>query len=232
MSSLDVEKRQMDDANRLKREFLARMSHDLRTPLHAIIGFADLMVKGKLGLVTDDHKEYLGDILSSSHHLLHLLDGMIDFAKIESAKTVVCVGPLRLDAIVAEVRDLLHRFAASKGIHVAVEMDAALAEVVLDASKLEHVLYAYLSNALKCTPEGGAVTVRVLAEGVDRFRLEVEDSGEGSATTSGDTGTAGLTLAHGIVEAEGGRAGVRHQAGLGSAFWAVLPRSGATRHAG
>ncbi len=229
MSSLEAERQ---EAHRLKSAFLASMGHDLRTPLNAIIGFADLMAKGKLGPVSDEHKEYLGDILSSSRQLLQDLDGVIDFGKIESAERESCPGPLNLRGVVTEVCEILHGFAASKRIHVAIEMAPPVVDVMLDASKVEHVLYGYLAHALKCTSEGGAVTVRVLAEGEDGFRLEVEDSGGDAATAARDVGTAGRALADGIVGAEGGRVGVRREPGSGSTSWAVLARSGRPQHVG
>src|SRR5262249_51620885 len=76
----------MQEASRLKSEFLANMSHELRTPLNAIIGFADLMHKGKVGPVSSEHHEYLGDILTSSRHLLRLINDVLDLAKVESGK--------------------------------------------------------------------------------------------------------------------------------------------------
>jgi signal transduction histidine kinase len=229
-NSLKAEERRTDEANRLKSAFLANMGHDLRTPLNAIIGFADLLVKGKLGPLADAHKEYLGDILTSSHQLLGLLDGVLDFAKIESAKTTSSSEPLDLGRVVAEVRDILQGLAASRRIHVASDVDATVADVVLDASKLKHVLYSYLSNALRFTPEGGDVTIRVLTEGSDHFRLEVEDTGGGTAMAAGDAGSGRLALADGIVKAEGGRVGVRSRPGVGRTFWAVLARSGRAQH--
>jgi signal transduction histidine kinase len=229
-SSPKGEERRTEEASRLKSAFLANMGHDLRTPLNAIIGFADLLVKGKLGPISDAHKEYIGDILSSSHQLLRLLDGVIDFAKIESAKTESCSEPSNLGGVVAEVRDILHGVAASRRIQVATEVDVTVAAVALDASKLKHVLYGYLSNALKRTPDGGNVTIRVLADGSDHFSLEVEDTDGGTAMAAGDAGSGALALADGIVKAEGGRVGVRSRPGVGRTFWAVLPRSGPAEH--
>lgn len=231
-SSLEGEERRTQEVNRLKSEFLATMGHDLRTPLNAIIGFADLMVKGKVGPVSDDHKEYLGDILSSALHLLGLLDGVVDFAKIESAKTESSPGRLNLDRVVTEVRDILHGLAAAKRIHVTTHVDAAIAEVAIDASKLKHVIYGYLSNALRVAPEGCEVMIRVLPEGSDGFRLEIERTGSEAAEATGDAGTRERALANGIVEAEGGRVGVRSRQGIGTTFWAVLARSRRVARAG
>src|ERR1051325_12239404 len=76
----------MQEASRLKSEFLANMSHELRTPLNAIIGFADLMHKGKVGPLSAEHHEYVGDILTSSRHLLQLINHVLDLAQVESGK--------------------------------------------------------------------------------------------------------------------------------------------------
>jgi two-component system, cell cycle response regulator DivK len=75
--------REAREADRRREDFLANLSHEFRTPLHAIIGFAELMFRGKVGRVSDDQKEYLGDILDSSRHLLQLVDGLSDFARAE-----------------------------------------------------------------------------------------------------------------------------------------------------
>ena len=247
---LEEDNRRMQEANRLKSEFLANMSHELRTPLNAIIGFADLMFRGKVGPVSDDHKEYLGDILNSSRHLLQLINDVLDLAKVESGKMEFRPEPVDLGAIVAEVRDILRGLAAGKRIRVATHVDSSVAAAVLDPSKLKQVLYNYLSNALKFTPDEGRVALRVARADDDRVRIEVEDTGIGIRREDThrlfvefqqlDAGTAkkyagtglGLALTKRIVEAQGGRVGVESEAGAGSTFWAVLPRDARTAATG
>jgi signal transduction histidine kinase len=224
-----AEERGMPEANRLKSEFLANMSHNLRTPLNAIIGFADLMVRGKVGPVSDDHKEYLGDILSSAHLLLQLLNDVLDLAKVESGKMEFHPEPLDLSRVVAEVCDILRGLAASKRIHVESAVEPGLAKVVLDRSQLKQVLYNYLSSALKVTPEAGRVAIHIVGDGSDQFRIEVEDTG-GRIATSPSGVAGGLALTKAIIEAQGGHVGVRRQPGKGSTFWAVLPRDGGGSH--
>jgi PAS domain S-box-containing protein len=240
--ALEQENRRMHEANRLKSEFLANMSHELRTPLNAIIGFAELMFKGKVGPVSGDHKEYLGDILNSSRHLLELINGVLDLAKVESGKMEFRPELLDLRKVLDEIRDILRGFAAAKRIRIETCVDPAVASAVLDASKLKQVLYNYLSNALKFTPEGGLVTMRTVPEEGGRVRIEVQDTGIGIRREDVhrlfvefqqlDTGTAkkyagtglGLALTKRIVEAQGGGVGVNSEPGEGSTFWAVLPR--------
>jgi PAS domain S-box-containing protein len=249
---LEEENRRMQEANRLKSEFLANMSHELRTPLNAIIGFAELMFKGKVGAMADNHKEYLGDILNSSRHLLQLINDVLDLAKVESGKTEFRPEHVNLGQIVAEVRDILRGLASTRRIRVDTDIDVSVTAAVLDPSKLKQVLYNYLSNALKFTPEQGLVTIRIARDeaNADHVRIEVEDTGigirpedtnrlfvefqqldGGAAKKYAGTGL-GLALTKRIVEAQGGRVGVRSEPGKGSTFWAVLPRNtGALRSA-
>jgi signal transduction histidine kinase len=242
LEDLDVEKRSAQEANRMKSEFLANMSHELRTPLNAIIGFAKLMAHGKVGPVSPQHQEFLGDILKSSNHLLQLINDVLDLAKVEAGKMEFHPESIDLPQLVGEVRDILRAVAAGKQIQIATEIDPACRELTLDPAKLKQVLYNYLSNALKFTHEHGHVVIRIRAEDVDHVRIEVEDSGIGiqpadlkmlftefrqldASAAKRYQGTGlGLALTKRIVEAQGGRVGVISAPGQGSAFFAVLPR--------
>jgi PAS domain S-box-containing protein len=241
-AELEEQYRRVLEASRLKSEFLANMSHELRTPLNAIIGFTEMMSDGKLGAVSEDQKEYLGDILTSSRHLLQLIDGVLDLAKVESGKMEFHPERVDVGLVLGEVRDLLRRLAVERRIATRIEIAPGLDGVVTDSGKLKQVVYNYLSNALKFTPEEGQVILRATHEGPDEFRLEVEDTGIGIKPEDHgrlfvefqqlDAGTAkkypgtglGLALTKRIVEAQGGRVGVRSAAGRGSTFFAVLPR--------
>jgi PAS domain S-box-containing protein len=233
--------RRLQEANRLKSEFLANMSHELRTPLNAIIGFSELMHDGKVGAVSADQQEYLGDILTSSRHLLQLINDVLDLAKVESGKMEFFPESVDLGRLVSEVGDILRTLAAKKRIRIEVAK-SDVTGIVSDPSKLKQILYNYLSNALKFSPEGGRVDVRALSEGDEAFRIEVEDRGIGireedlgrlfvefqqldAGTAKKYAGTGlGLALTRKIVEAQGGSVGVRSVEGRGSVFWAVLPR--------
>jgi CheY-like chemotaxis protein len=217
------------------------MSHELRTPLNAIIGFSELMHDGVVGEVSSEHKEFLGDILTSAKHLLHLINDVLDLAKIEAGKMAFDAEPVHLLEISNEVRDVLRTISSRKQIDVAIDVDPLLDHVVGDVSKLKQVLYNYLSNALKFTPQGGRVTIRALQANTNQYRLEVEDTGIGieaedldrlfTEFRQLDTSTAkqyqgtglGLALTKRIVEAQGGTVGVVSMPGNGSTFHAVLP---------
>jgi protein-histidine pros-kinase len=244
---LEEQNRRMQEANRLKSEFVANMSHELRTPLNSIIGFSEIMHSGRVGAISADHKEYLGDILASSRHLLQLINDVLDLAKVESGKIEFRPEPIELGKLVSEVKDILRGLAAEKHTKVESEVDPALQYLVLDPAKLKQVLYNYLSNALKFTPDHGRVLVRVTAVDGDTFRIDVTDTGIGvrsedlhrlfvefqqldASTSKKYPGTGlGLALTKRIVEAQGGRVDVRSAPGAGSTFSAILPRKSAVR---
>jgi PAS domain S-box-containing protein len=238
---LATQNRRVEEANRLKSEFLANMSHELRTPLNAIIGFTELLHDGKAGPVSSTQREYLGDVLTSSRHLLQLINDVLDLSKVEAGKMDVRPEAVDLEQLVGEVRDILRSIAGSKRIQVRIEITPAIRRGVGDPSKLKQVLYNYLSNALKFTPEGGRVSVRIGPSGGDAVRIEVEDTGIGIApselhrlfvefqqldASAGKKypGTGlGLALTKRIVEVQGGSVGVESTPGIGSTFFAVLP---------
>ncbi len=239
---LEEQNRRVQEANRLKSEFLANMSHELRTPLNAIIGFSELLHDGRAGAITPKQKTYVGDVLTSAHHLLQLINDVLDLSKVESGKMQFFPEPIDPARLVGEVCDILRTLTARKRITLTSEIDPALKEVVLDSAKLKQVLFNYLSNALKFTPENGRVTIRMRAVGADDLRLEVEDTGIGirpedlprlfaefqqldSSVSKKYQGTGlGLALTKRIVEAQGGTVGVTSTVNRGSLFFAQLPR--------
>src|SRR5580765_4139662 len=242
----------MQEASRLKTEFLANMSHELRTPLNAIIGFAELMHRGKVGAVSADQEEYLGDILTSSKHLLQLINDVLALAKVESGKMEFRLEPVDLIKLTREVCDIVRGLAASGRLHVDAHVDPEVATVVVDPARVKQILYNYLSNAIKFTPSGGRITIRILPEGPALFRIDVEDTGVGiaaddlgklfvefqqldaSAAKQYQGTGLGLALTKRLVEAQGGRVAVSSTPGVGSTFSAILrrvPRVASARHA-
>jgi PAS domain S-box-containing protein len=228
--------------NRLKGGALADLSYELRTPLTGIIGFAELMHDGKVGPVADNHKEYLGDILTCARHVMQLITDLVDFSKVEAGDMEFSPEPVDIETVIAEVDEIVRPLARKKQIRLTREVAPALARVMADARSLKQILYHYLTNAIKFTPESGAVTMRVMAHGADYFRIEVEDNGIGIRVEDLDrlfsefqqlangigkkhSGTGlGLALTKRIVEAQSGRVGVTSTPGQGSTFYAFLPR--------
>jgi PAS domain S-box-containing protein len=222
-----------------KSKFLASMSHELRTPLNSIIGFSEIMYDGRLGNLDEGHRECLADILTSGRHLLQLINDVLDLSKVEAGRMEFHPEPCSLETLVGEVRDVVRPLAQKKRLQLTAEVPSGLM-ATLDAARFKQVLYNYLSNAVKFTPALGTVSVRIETEGQSFFRLEVEDTGVGidpseigqlfqefqQLTTSrkAEQGTGlGLALTRKIVEAQGGKVGVRSVPGKGSVFTAVLP---------
>jgi signal transduction histidine kinase len=238
--STAVESPRMPDAAHERGEFLANLGHELRTPLNAIIGFAELMFNGKAGALSPNHREYIGDILTSSQRLLQLINDAIDLATVDAGTSAFRPETVDLAEVAGEVGDILRGLAATKRIHLEIQIAPGLPSAWLDPGKLKQLLYQYLSNALKFTPEEGHVTLRVGPEERGKFRVEVEDTGTGIAPADmhrvflgfqqldarsteqyGGSGL-GLALARRIVEAQGGSVGVRSEPSRGSVFWATL----------
>jgi PAS domain S-box-containing protein len=238
---LEEQNRRVEEASRLKSEFLANMSHELRTPLNAIIGFSELMHDGKVGPISPDHQEYLGDILTSSRHLMQLINDILDLAKVEAGKIELRPELVDMPRLVGEVRDGLRQVAAQKRIQLEVKLVENLGRIVIDPDRFKQVLYNYLSNALKFTAEGGQVSIMLSPHDADHFRLDVADTGIGIRAEDRDLlfvefqqldassakkyqGTGlGLALTKRLVEAQGGEVGVHSTPGLGSTFFAILP---------
>ncbi|MGJ8670629.1 MAG: sensor histidine kinase [Oceanococcus sp.] len=243
LDDLEVEKTAALEASRMKSAFLANMSHELRTPLNAIMGFAKLMAHGKVGPVSDQHKEFLGDILKSSDHLLQLINDVLDLAKVEAGKMEFSPEQINLEKLIDEVRNILAPIAASKQIQVELNIDPTCMNPTLDPGKLKQVLYNYISNALKFTDEQGKVLIHVIPDSDNFFRIEVVDDGIGIAESDLkllfsefrqlDSGASkkyqgtglGLVLTRRIVEAQGGQVDVSSELGVGSTFSATLPLS-------
>lgn len=229
------------EASRLKSEFLANMSHELRTPLNAIIGFSELIYDGTAGAVSEDQREFLEDILVSSKHLLKLINDILDLAKVESGKMDFFPESVDMAVLIAEARDVVRGLAAEKRIRI--DTQIGVTDAVLDPARCKQVLYNFLSNAIKFTPEGGNITINVTPESRGFFRIAVQDTGIGIAEKDfvklftefqqldasprkryQGTGL-GLAFTKRIVEAQGGRVEVQSVQNEGSTFSAILPRT-------
>jgi PAS domain S-box-containing protein len=239
---LENRNRQIEAATKLKSQFLANMSHELRTPLNGIIGFAELMQDGTGGPVSPDQEDFLSDILTSARHLLQLINDILDLSKIEAGKTEFHPEATDLGQVMEEVCEIVRPMATSKRLSIDVKIDENVRQVFLDPAKLKQVLYNYLSNAVKFTPEDGGIGVGIHSEGSQSFRIEVTDTGigidaseiprlfaefqqlDGGASKRYQGTGLGLALTKRMVEAQGGRVSVRSSLGKGSTFSAVLPR--------
>ena len=228
-------------SNRAKSEFLAKISHDIRTPLNAILGSADLLSQTPL---SSDQNEYVSMFQRNCRRLVALINDFLDFSRIEAGALRVERVPLQIRDIVDDALATFREAAARKGITLGVEIDPAAPEWALgDPLRIQQVLVNLLSNALKFTAAGCVeVKVKVLsvASAGHRLRLEVSDTGPGIRLedqdkifarfvqlpnqSNGQRGAGlGLTICRDLVELMGGEIGVVSREGNGSTFHFSLP---------
>jgi len=231
--------RQLEAASRHKSEFLANMSHELRTPLNAVIGFSEVLSEGMFGELNAKQAEYVRDILESGRHLLSLINDILDLSKVEAGRMELELGEFDVRAIVDGALLLMRERAGRKRIALDRDIDDAIGTICADERKVKQVLLNLLSNALKFTPDGGRIGVRVASRD-GRVEIAVSDTGVGiakedqqavfeefrqvgsSAKRVEGTGL-GLALARKFVELHGGHITVESEPGVGSTFTFTIP---------
>jgi signal transduction histidine kinase len=227
-------------ANRAKAEFLAAMSHELRTPLNAIGGYAELLVMGLGGTVTEEQRQYLERIRRSQQHLMSIINDLLNFSRIAAGRLTLEIGMVPLAAVVESAAPMLALQAAAKGLTL--EQAASAADVVAraDRAKVEQIVINLLSNAVKFTPDGGRVTLGCTT-GDDAVEVCVIDTGPGippdkleaifdpfvqlgRSLTTGHQGTGpGLAISRDLARAMGGDVTVASMEGGGATFTLRLP---------
>ena len=220
--------------------FLANMSHELRTPLNGIIGFAEFLADEKPGPVSSKQKEYLEDILQSGKHLLHVINDVLDLAKVEAGKMDLTPETFSIRKAIDDVYAALELTAQKKRLQITVHLDPDFDEVTLDRNRFKQVLYNLFSNAVKFTDEGGSVEVSATKIDEERFRLIVADTGIGIKPENlkrlfkefeqidpgrrrGQGTGLGLALTRRIVQLQSGTVDVRSEFGKGTQLTVVLP---------
>ena len=237
---LEEENRRVAEANRLKSEFLANMSHELRTPLNGIIGFTELMADERPGPLNRKQKEYLGDVLNSSRHLLQLINDVLDLAKVEAGKFDFQAETFNLGQGIEEVCAVVRGLAQKKQIKLTSEAPPGC--VTMDQRRFKQICYNLLSNAVKFTNPGGSVEIIATDREAGYFEVRVTDTGIGikpqdmerlfrefeqldSGASRRFEGTGlGLALTRKLAELQGGRITACSEYGKGSCFTVVLPR--------
>jgi signal transduction histidine kinase len=231
--------RELEEASQHKSEFLANMSHELRTPLNAIIGFSQVLGEGMFGDVNEKQAEYLDDILSSGHHLLSLINDVLDLSKVEAGQVELEVAPFSLRDALDRGVVMVRERATKDGVQVALAADPEVDVVEGDERRIRQVIFNLLSNAVKFTPAGGVVDVSA-AQVDGEVRVSVADTGPGLAPDDHERifeefrqteagieqreGTGlGLALSKRLVELHGGRIWVDSELGKGSTFVFTLP---------
>jgi PAS domain S-box-containing protein len=239
----------LQDANRQKDEFLAIMSHELRTPLTSILGYTDMLMRGLSGPLAPMAHKYVGNVRSAGDRLLDLVNGLLDFTRLEAGVERLEMHPVELPSLVGEQVKRCQSQAKSKEIVLRLVVEGAIDRVHADAEKLGHVVRSLVGNALKFTNGPGLVEVRIAPdpEAQSNVRVSIVDSGigmreeqlprvwerfyQGDASLTRAYGGMGLglSIARHLVTLHGGTVGAESRGpGLGSTFWFSLPRVGAS----
>ena len=150
---------QLEEVSRLKSEFLTNMSHELRTPLTSILGFSSVLLQQIFGSLTTKQQEYLSCIYSSGDHLLSLINDLLDLAKIEAGKMELNRQAVDVAGLCQAALQMMAVRAEAKHQHLSLELPVATESVLLDRQRVTQMLLNYLSNAVKFTPEGGAIAL-------------------------------------------------------------------------
>jgi len=250
---LAVKIAELERANRLKTQFLANMSHELRTPLNSVIGFSEILLAAGGASLTADQRDGLETIARNGRHLLHLVNDVLDLAKVDAGRMELRLAPVDVHRLVHDVLGEIEALVKAKGHRVHVQLGEQPLPIVADVTRARQVLFNLLSNAVKFTPPAGEITVQaeLRAEpehGTDParnvVRLAVSDTGIGIAAddlpqlftefTQIDGSYArpyegtglGLALCRRLMTLHGGRIGAESVKGTGSTFWVEFPVSG------
>lgn len=235
----------------LKTQFLSNISHDLRTPLTAIITHAEILRDGILGPVPDRQRESINGIIAGGRQLLEMVGEILTYAKGTAGRLRLTPVEFDLSSVVNDVLAINEAVAHRRGLAVTTSLEDDMPPVFGDREKINHVLSNLVGNAIDFTPEGGHVWLRA-AFGTDDGRpchlVEVGDNGIGiaaehqqlifdefaqvdSSASRQHHGTGlGLTIARRLVELHGGRIWVESEVGAGARFFFTIPHDGAAAH--
>jgi signal transduction histidine kinase/ActR/RegA family two-component response regulator len=228
---------ELERANLAKSDFLSSMSHELRSPLNAILGFAQLM-ESDAAIVTPAQKASIDQILLAGWYLLELITGILDLAQIESGKLSLSLEQVSLPEIMVECQAMIEPQCLTRGIRMSFCQFELPCHVHADRTRLKQVIINLLSNALKYNRASGSVTLECITN-TERVRISVRDTGAGlppdklaqlfepfnrlGQETGAEEGTGiGLVVSKRLVELMGGAIGVESTVGVGSVFWIEL----------
>jgi cell cycle sensor histidine kinase DivJ len=238
--AIEVARAEQVRADASKSRFLATMSHELRTPLNAIIGFSEMLTNETLVVAPARRLEYAKLINESGHHLLAVVNGILDMSKMETGNFEITPEPFAPAQAIVSCCDLLALKARDAGIEIKAEVAPDLPEIVGDRRAFNQIMINLVSNAIKFTPRGGRVTVSAQIDG-SKFAVAVEDTGVGigeadlprlgeaffqaraSYDRRHDGSGLGLSIVKGLVQLHGGDIDIRSRLGEGTRVTVRLP---------
>ena len=242
--------RELSRANQVKARFIANMSHELRTPLNSIIGFSELLLDRTSGDINGKQQKQIVNILNSGRHLLHLVNNILDLAKIEAGRIELSCEAFPLKEVVNEVMMVMRPLSEKKMIDMKTDINHEITSFTADKVKFKQILYNLLSNAIKFTPEAGKVGVRVEKLANDHvfpwapksqefLKVSVWDTGIGikpedkekifeefeqlDPSRAVEGAGLGLAMTKRLVELHGGHIDLESTYGKGSVFNTYLP---------
>jgi len=247
-AALQTERRavaHLTEIDRTKDAFVSSVSHELRTPITNIVGYLELLIDGAYGDTTDAQHEALGRIDANSHRLLELIDNLLTLSSLESLDVELSKQPVDLREVIRRSGQRVHVDATERGQHLDVEVPGDPVVILGDEEHLERMVSNLATNAVKFTPDGGRITLRVRSEG-PRAAIEVQDTGVGipedersllfnrfyrttHAHTEAISGSGlGLSIARSIAHLHGARISARSTPGHGSTFTVTFDEEGHT----
>ncbi len=228
-------------ANTVKGEFLANISHEFRTPLNAILGFAEIMREKPEVLKKEKGRRYAENIITSGNRLLNMINDLLNIAKTEAGKMELHIEQTSLALLCKTVIGHFSALTKKKKIKVRLSVEEHIPALLTDAGKVEQILYNFLSNAVKFTPERGRVEIRARMLDEKNVRIEVSDTGggiveadkkkifekfrqiDGSITRQSPGSGLGLAISRELAALLAGSIGLDSEAGKGSTFWLDIP---------
>lgn len=251
IEQLEGTNRKLKELDRLKDEFIAIVSHDLRTPLTSILSFSDLFLMERFGGLTEKQKDVINIIRMSGRHLLSLINDLLDLAKIEAGKVDLSLSKIKLGMVISDSVTAMQFNAQQKKIEITLDMPDTEPEIMADWIKLYQVINNLVGNAIKFTNEGGRIKIGLKynpphppfdkrgAGGV--AEVSISDTGQGipkedlphifdkfrqakTKATRGEKGSGlGLAIAKNLIELHGGRIWVESEIGKGTIFYFTIP---------
>ncbi len=230
-------------ANKVKGEFLANMSHEFRTPLNAILGFAEILREKTARADVTKNRRYAENIIAAGKSLLNMINDLLDLAKTEAGKMRIHIDKFSVASVLDELVASFSVMTRNKKIKVKLTVEPEIPELNSDAGKLRQILYNFVSNAVKFTPERGRIEIHASMLDEKMLRISVTDTGPGitpadqqkifekfrqadGSLTRGSTGTGlGLALSKELAILLAGTVGLKSEVDKGSTFWLDIPVS-------
>jgi signal transduction histidine kinase len=234
----------LEDAEKLKLDFLANVSYQLRTPLNAMTGFAEILSNRYFGALNEKQDEYTKGILEAGHRLMSLIDDILDLSTIEAGYMSLKLESIEVLKLITEITNLTREWAAREKLQIILDCPDDIGIIKADTRRLKQIIINLIRNAISFTPANGTITLIARSKGSE-ITIAVQDSGIGiaydeqaklfapfqrasTATANGQaTGPGlGLSLVRNIIQLHGGTVKLKSKSGEGTTVTLTLPRSG------